>query len=171
MFNSLLSVSSPILSCLWFLRQLSSTAEGAALLDAGSVETWLCFHIANISRTCERNCWELGVFDKLVKHNKETQQFTTRILDKDEAWESFCLTGRTYYFISADHPEIDVLPLLPEGVAWYRLVDTALPFPAFISTSGEFVTEQTKGLFTYAMKSYSCTLFEASNGSTVAARC
>ncbi|KAK7242972.1 hypothetical protein RIF29_37754 [Crotalaria pallida] len=69
-------------------------------------------------------------------------------------------------FNAADHPEIVVLPLLPEGVAWYRLVDTALPFPAFISTSGEFVAEQTEGLFTCAMKSYSCTLFEASNGSS-----
>lgn len=69
-------------------------------------------------------------------------------------------------FNAADHPETVVLPLPPEGMSWYRLVDTALPFPAFFSSSGEFFSEQTAGLFTYQMKSYSCTLFEASNGSS-----
>ena len=66
-------------------------------------------------------------------------------------------------FNAAGHPETAVLPLPPEGMLWYRLVDTALPFPGFFSASGEVVPEQTAGLFTYRMKSYSCTLFEANN--------
>ncbi|TKY62476.1 Isoamylase 2 [Spatholobus suberectus] len=64
-------------------------------------------------------------------------------------------------FNAADHPETAVLPLPLEGMSWYRLVDTALPFPGFFLTSGEVVPEQITGLVTYQMKSYSCTLFEA----------
>ncbi|XP_027350424.1 isoamylase 2, chloroplastic isoform X2 [Abrus precatorius] len=55
--------------------------------------------------------------------------------------------------------------LPPEGMSWYLLVDTALPFPGFFSTSGEVVPQQTAGSFTYQMKSFSCTLFEANNRS------
>ncbi|WVZ07981.1 hypothetical protein V8G54_021327 [Vigna mungo] len=66
-------------------------------------------------------------------------------------------------FNAADHPETTVLPLPPEGMSWYRLVDTALPFPSFFSTSGEIVPEMRAGLFTYKMKSHSCVLFEACN--------
>nr|KYP70678.1 hypothetical protein KK1_009906 [Cajanus cajan] len=66
-------------------------------------------------------------------------------------------------FNAADHPETAVLPLPPKGMSWYRLVDTALPFPGFFSTNGEVVPEQTADLFTYQMKSFSCTLFEANN--------
>ncbi|KAG4928022.1 hypothetical protein JHK85_054508 [Glycine max] len=54
-------------------------------------------------------------------------------------------------FNATDHPETAVLPLPPEGMSWYRLVDTALPFPGFFSTSGEVVPEQTEGLFTYQL--------------------
>ncbi|KAL2320923.1 hypothetical protein Fmac_029892 [Flemingia macrophylla] len=64
-------------------------------------------------------------------------------------------------FNASDHPETAVLPLPPKGMSWYCLVDTALPFPGFFSTIGEVVPEQTAGLFTYQVKSYSCTLFEA----------
>ncbi|XP_004493650.1 isoamylase 2, chloroplastic [Cicer arietinum] len=69
-------------------------------------------------------------------------------------------------FNADDHPETVVLPLLPEGVSWYRLVDTALPFPGFFLTNGDFVPEQISGLCTYEMKSYSCTLFEANNSTS-----
>ncbi|RDX87666.1 Isoamylase 2, chloroplastic, partial [Mucuna pruriens] len=44
-------------------------------------------------------------------------------------------------FNAADHPETAVLSLLPEGMSWYCLVDTALPFPGFFSTTGELVPE------------------------------
>ncbi|MED6198420.1 hypothetical protein PIB30_066131 [Stylosanthes scabra] len=69
-------------------------------------------------------------------------------------------------FNAADNPEALVLPLPPEGMSWHRLVDTALPFPGFFSTDGEPVPENTAGLFTYLMKSYSCTLFETRNKSS-----
>ncbi|MED6181149.1 hypothetical protein PIB30_016905 [Stylosanthes scabra] len=69
-------------------------------------------------------------------------------------------------FNAADNPETLVLPLPPEGMSWHRLVDTALPFPGFFSTVGELVPESTAGLFTYLMKSHSCTLFETSNKSS-----
>ncbi|ESW34392.1 hypothetical protein PHAVU_001G148700 [Phaseolus vulgaris] len=63
----------------------------------------------------------------------------------------------------ADEPESTVLPLPPEGMSWYRLVDTSLPFPGFFSSSGEIVPEMKAGLSTYKMKSHSCALFEACN--------
>ncbi|KAJ1433039.1 Immunoglobulin-like fold [Sesbania bispinosa] len=69
-------------------------------------------------------------------------------------------------FNAADHQETVVLPLPPEGMSWYRLVDTALPFPGFFSTRGEVVPEQIPGLSTYQMKSFSCTLFEAKSGTS-----
>ncbi|KAF4363972.1 hypothetical protein F8388_000555 [Cannabis sativa] len=64
-------------------------------------------------------------------------------------------------FNAADHSELVFLPTLAEGIVWQRLVDTALPFPGFFSTDGEPVIMQKAGLFTYEMKSFSCTLFEA----------
>lgn len=69
-------------------------------------------------------------------------------------------------FNADDKPETVVLPLLPEGMSWYRLVDTALPFPGFFSTNGEFVPEQASGLTVYQMKSYSCTLFEVKHSTS-----
>ncbi|KAL1312236.1 hypothetical protein HN51_038857 [Arachis hypogaea] len=66
-------------------------------------------------------------------------------------------------FNAADNSETLVLPVPPEGMSWYRLVDTSLPFPGFFLTDGELVPEQTAGLFTYLMRSHSCTLFETSN--------
>lgn len=66
-------------------------------------------------------------------------------------------------FNAADHPETVVLPFPPEGMSWYRLVDTALPFPGFFLTNGELVPDEIPGLSTYQMKPYSCTLFEAKN--------
>ncbi|XP_043720083.1 isoamylase 2, chloroplastic-like [Telopea speciosissima] len=64
-------------------------------------------------------------------------------------------------FNSSDHPEIINLPSPTEGMAWLRLVDTALPYPGFFSTSGDPVLEQMKGLVAYEMKPHSCVLFEA----------
>nr|GMD70382.1 isoamylase 2, chloroplastic [Ipomoea batatas] len=61
-------------------------------------------------------------------------------------------------FNSADHSESVVLPPLPAGMAWYRLVDTALPFPGFFSEKGTPIED---GSATYEMKSHSCMLLEA----------
>ncbi|XVF72466.1 hypothetical protein PTKIN_Ptkin12aG0123300 [Pterospermum kingtungense] len=66
----------------------------------------------------------------------------------------------------ADKAESIILPPPPEGMAWRRLVDTALPYPGFFSVDGKAVQEQMPGLVAYEMKSLSCTLFEAyANGS------
>ncbi|KAJ4829128.1 hypothetical protein Tsubulata_011813 [Turnera subulata] len=64
-------------------------------------------------------------------------------------------------FNAARHPESITLPPVAEGMAWHRLVDTALPFPGFFTNDGEPVGEQMDGLFIYKMKSHSCLLFEA----------
>ncbi|CAL5193625.1 unnamed protein product [Lathyrus oleraceus] len=64
-------------------------------------------------------------------------------------------------FNADDCPETVVLPLPPEGMSWYRIIDTALPFPGFFLNNGDLVLEQMSGLSTYEMKSYSCILFEA----------
>ncbi|KAK8588290.1 hypothetical protein V6N13_087225 [Hibiscus sabdariffa] len=63
----------------------------------------------------------------------------------------------------ADKAETIILPPTPEGMAWRRLVDTALPYPGFFSVDGKLVREQIMGLAAYEMKSRSCTLFEAYN--------
>ncbi|XP_078181988.1 debranching enzyme 1 [Carex rostrata] len=54
--------------------------------------------------------------------------------------------------------------LLPEGSAWVRLVDTALPFPGFFVNEGDSVV-QVAGLSSYEILPHSCVLFEA-KGST-----
>ncbi|XP_050365591.1 isoamylase 2, chloroplastic [Argentina anserina] len=64
-------------------------------------------------------------------------------------------------FSAANQLETVILPPLPEGMAWSRLVDTALPFPGFFSISGEPVIEEMESLIAYEMKSHSCALFEA----------
>lgn len=64
-------------------------------------------------------------------------------------------------FNAASHSESVVLPPVSKGMAWHRLVDTALPFPGFFSNDGEPVIDRTAGLIAYEMKSHSCTLFEA----------
>ncbi|KAL9321905.1 hypothetical protein ACSQ67_009958 [Phaseolus vulgaris] len=66
-------------------------------------------------------------------------------------------------FNAADHQETTLLPLPPEGMSWYCLVDTTLPINNFFSTSGEIVPEMEAGLFTYTIKSHGCALFEACN--------
>ncbi|KAF5203756.1 Glycogen debranching enzyme [Thalictrum thalictroides] len=60
-----------------------------------------------------------------------------------------------------DSSETLILPPSSQGMAWFRLVDTALPFPGFFLTDGVPVIEQKPGLLAYEMKSHSCTLFEA----------
>ncbi|PIA39269.1 hypothetical protein AQUCO_02600010v1 [Aquilegia coerulea] len=60
-----------------------------------------------------------------------------------------------------DSSETVILPQPSQGMAWFRLVDTALPFPGFFRTDGEPVIEQTPGFLAYEMKSHSCALFEA----------
>lgn len=73
--------------------------------------------------------------------------------------------GHLFIAFNADnHSERVTLPPPPSGMAWLRLVDTALPFPGFFSADGELVIEKIAGLV-YEMKSYSCTLFEARTAS------
>ncbi|GAB2247725.1 hypothetical protein Droror1_Dr00007607 [Drosera rotundifolia] len=64
-------------------------------------------------------------------------------------------------FNAAGKSENVLLPTPPEEMEWVRLIDTALPFPGFFSSTGEPVLEQLPGLVTYEVKSYSCVLFEA----------
>lgn len=64
-------------------------------------------------------------------------------------------------FNAAGRSESVTLPPVAEGMAWFRLVDTALPFPGFFTNDGEPVAEQIEDLFIYEMKSHSCILFEA----------
>ncbi|XP_050139926.1 isoamylase 2, chloroplastic-like [Malus sylvestris] len=86
--------------------------------------------------------------------------------DEEEAYKSADDSSLSWgdlfvAFSAADLSETVILPPLPEGMGWFRLVDTALPFPGFFSTDGEPVAEQPAGLFAYEMKSHSCALFEA----------
>ncbi|GAB2219971.1 hypothetical protein Drorol1_Dr00007612 [Drosera rotundifolia] len=64
-------------------------------------------------------------------------------------------------FNAAGKSENVLLPTPPEEMEWVRLIDTALPFPGFFSSTGEPVLEQLPGLVTYEVKSYSYVLFEA----------
>ncbi|KAG2267459.1 hypothetical protein Bca52824_062014 [Brassica carinata] len=73
-------------------------------------------------------------------------------------------------FNASDQPENVILPSLPSGRKWRRLVDTALPFPGFFSVEGETVVaeeeeeeEEMNQPVMYEMKPYSCTLFETIN--------
>ncbi|KAF8401630.1 hypothetical protein HHK36_012576 [Tetracentron sinense] len=62
-------------------------------------------------------------------------------------------------FNTGNRSESVILPPPLEGTTWFRLVDTALPFPGFFS-DGDPVLEQIKGLIAYEMNSHSCVLFE-----------
>ncbi|KAL3497377.1 hypothetical protein ACH5RR_040109 [Cinchona calisaya] len=61
-------------------------------------------------------------------------------------------------FNGADLSESVTLPPPPADMVWFRLFDTALPFPGFFSADGAPVED---GLVTYEMQSHSCALFEA----------
>ncbi|XP_027083967.1 isoamylase 2, chloroplastic-like [Coffea arabica] len=61
-------------------------------------------------------------------------------------------------FNGADLSESITLPPPPADMVWFRLVDTALPFPGFFTANGACIED---GLATYEMKSHSCALFEA----------
>lgn len=65
-------------------------------------------------------------------------------------------------FNGADISERITLPPPPAGMAWFRLVDTALPFPGFFVADGAPVED---ALVAYEMKSHSCALFEAKHPS------
>ncbi|KAG2267461.1 hypothetical protein Bca4012_038718 [Brassica carinata] len=74
-------------------------------------------------------------------------------------------------FNASDQPENVILPSLPDGRKWSRLVDTALPFPGFFSVEGETIVaeeeeEEMNQPVLYEMKPYSCTLFETINATT-----
>ncbi|CAH8388364.1 unnamed protein product [Eruca vesicaria subsp. sativa] len=71
-------------------------------------------------------------------------------------------------FNASDQPENVILPSLPSGSKWRRLVDTALPFPGFFSVEGETVVaeEEMNQPVMYEMKPYSCTLFETTINAT-----
>ncbi|PKA66852.1 Isoamylase 2, chloroplastic [Apostasia shenzhenica] len=53
------------------------------------------------------------------------------------------------------------LPGLPEGQAWFRLVDTSLPYPGFFSSDFDADVCKFEGLSSYELKPHSCALFEA----------
>lgn len=61
-------------------------------------------------------------------------------------------------FNGAGDSESVILPPPPTDMVWYRLVDTALPFPGFFDEKGTPVEDE---LLAYEMKSHSCVLFEA----------
>ncbi|XP_065861185.1 isoamylase 2, chloroplastic [Euphorbia lathyris] len=94
-------------------------------------------------------------------------KFLAVLLETDEAEiNSECsnINGDIYMaFNAGGHSKSVILPPVPEGMEWHRLIDTALPFPGFFTDKGEAVAEQIEGLIAYEMKSHSCTLFEASN--------
>ncbi|KNA07666.1 hypothetical protein SOVF_169780 [Spinacia oleracea] len=72
------------------------------------------------------------------------------------------MKGNLYaVFNAGEDSENVILPSPPEGMAWVRLVDTALSFPGFFSLDGIPVPEQESGLIEYEMKSHSSLLFEA----------
>ncbi|KAG6748546.1 hypothetical protein POTOM_048474 [Populus tomentosa] len=66
---------------------------------------------------------------------------TTLKVDKPEnglSSESSLLEGDMFIaFIAAGHSESVPLPEIPEGMAWHRLVDPALPFSGLFSNGGE----------------------------------
>ncbi|KAL4038727.1 hypothetical protein IC575_002351 [Cucumis melo] len=62
-------------------------------------------------------------------------------------------------FNASDQSESVALPEPSEGTSWFRVVDTALPFPGFFSSDGELVPMT--GSVTYEMQAHSCALFEA----------
>uniref|UniRef100_A0A1J3D8D7 Isoamylase 2, chloroplastic n=1 Tax=Noccaea caerulescens TaxID=107243 RepID=A0A1J3D8D7_NOCCA len=92
----------------------------------------------------------------------ETEEETTAsLVDPTEPKNNDLFIG----FNASDHPENVILPSLPDGCKWRRLVDTALPFPGFFSVEGKTVVaeEEMQQLVVYEMKPYSCTLFETIN--------
>lgn len=72
-------------------------------------------------------------------------------------------------FNASDQSESVTLPEPSEGTSWYRLIDTALPFPGFFSSDGEPVPFSSSDgepvpattSVTYEMQAHSCALFEA----------
>ncbi|CAN0892627.1 Isoamylase 2, chloroplastic [Linum grandiflorum] len=70
--------------------------------------------------------------------------------------------GDLFMAFNAGRKSEDVaLPVIPEGMKWHRLVDTALTYPGFFSDAGELADEDVEGSVVYEMRSHSCVLFEA----------
>lgn len=86
------------------------------------------------------------------------------ILDLDSESDSTLAPNGGEVFICFNAGVNTETVVLPEGSAWVRLVDTALPFPGFFVNAGDSVV-QVAGISTYEIKSHSCVLFEA-KGST-----
>ncbi|KAF9604702.1 hypothetical protein IFM89_009138 [Coptis chinensis] len=99
----------------------------------------------------------------LKADNDDTESKSSGGSDDNDDTESKSSGGSDLFvgFNGSDSSETVILPPPSQGLAWFRLVDTALPFPEFFSTDGEPVIEQTTGLLAYVMKSHSCALFEA----------
>lgn len=89
------------------------------------------------------------------KWDDPSAKFLAMVLKAEEKGDLFVA------FNAGEHLENVTLPSPPEEMEWVCLVDTALPFPGFFSSDGVPVSEQTPGLVTYEMKSYSSVLFEA----------
>ncbi|XP_057966645.1 isoamylase 2, chloroplastic [Malania oleifera] len=105
------------------------------------------------------------------KWDDPSTQFLAVTLKADEGEvqstsESSLVRGDLFMAFNADdQSESILLPPVPAGMAWLRLVDTALPFPGFFSMDGDPVPEQMDGLCIYQVKSHSCALFEARRSS------
>ncbi|XXG83434.1 hypothetical protein AAC387_Pa10g1188 [Persea americana] len=80
--------------------------------------------------------------------------------EEDDEQSGSCMGDLFIAFNAGDSSVSVILPKLSEGMAWLRLVDTALPFPGFFVEDGSATAQQTAGLATYAIKSHSCALFE-----------
>lgn len=108
-----------------------------------------------------------GSDQALPKWEDPTSMFLAMTLkadidESDPSSKQSCYGGDMFLaFNSSDCSETVLLSPPSQGMAWFRLVDTALPFPGFFLTDGTPLVEETPGLLAYEMKSHSCTLFEA----------
>lgn len=88
-----------------------------------------------------------------------SSKFLAMVLKASSSDDDSCLYGDLFIvFNGANLKENIVLPPEPVNMEWFRLVDTACPFPGFFSTVDAAVEN---GAGVYEMKSHSCVLFEA----------
>ncbi|XAR58522.1 Isoamylase [Bertholletia excelsa] len=107
-----------------------------------------------------------GIDQSPPKWEDPSSKFLAMTLKVDDSGISSVNGDLFLAFNAADHSENVILPPTPVKMAWFRLVDTALPFPGFFSEDGDPVLEQMAGLVTYDVKSHSCVLFEARSPSS-----
>lgn len=82
--------------------------------------------------------------------------------DKDEKQASDSDEGDMFIvFNGSDAPSTAVLPEAPERYMWFRLVDTACPYPGFFSNNDDPECCHFSGLESYELKPHTFSLFEA----------